>query len=175
MKKSRFFVFLALVLAAVIALSGCTVLMGKDGKVYGSYDWPSFGMQTLGLHTTGGFPGGSTYYPSEYLFSDGSYYFQYQLYDSNNYYVSYAYTATYVVSHNKGAFLKDAVDKHFEVYCDYYGATISGLSKVGPAPDAKALAAGEYTQSFSDGTITVTLNVKRSAAIDKSDSESNKK
>ncbi|HTX71625.1 MAG TPA: hypothetical protein VMC79_02270, partial [Rectinemataceae bacterium] len=76
-----------ILLAAILLLGSCDIFMGKDGKVYGGYDWYDYeyiyGWGLFdGYPPSSGFPNGASY-ATYYQVSPGSYYFWYQLSDGD--------------------------------------------------------------------------------------------
>jgi hypothetical protein len=157
MKKTIFWACICLALFAAVAFTGCT---GDDGKAYGSYTFPSGTILNYsGLKgSTGGFPSNAIA-GVEYSFNEGNYYFYYYLEDSYYYYPTYL--VSYTVKYNKGKLFSDGADKHFEIYCNYYGASATGLSRVGAAPNPKTVESGQYSETFANDSMTVTVKVQR--------------
>lgn len=133
--------------------------MGKDGDVYGSYDWPAYTLQTI-YWTYSGFPSTATY-GVNYKFAPGSYYFAYRINTGYSYYPysdgTYEYVG-YTVTANEGSLLSDGDDKYFEIYCGYSYDTISGLSIKGMGdPIVKA----DGSRVYSNENYTITLSSHR--------------
>jgi hypothetical protein len=158
LKYDRVFVGLVLIVALTFAFTGC----GKDGKAYGSYDWYG-GVLTSTVTTTGGFPSGATY-DKYYSFSEGSYYIYYYIYYGGAYYPpesSTYYYVSYNVKFEKGGLFSDGDDKYFDIYLGLSGASVAGLNRIGVAPSASQLASGEYSQTYGNDSMVITLNAKK--------------
>jgi hypothetical protein len=154
MKKTAI-ALLVLALFAAIAFTGCT---GDDGKIYGSIWWPSgYSLHTGNLSSTGGFPS-SVINGVEYEVKPGSYYFFYALYIGSTY--SQAWEVDYSVSANKGKFLSDGSDKHFEIDCWSSGPDVSGtnMAPISSSVDSKT---GETVKEFANDAITVKVHYKK--------------
>jgi hypothetical protein len=153
------------IIAVLIALSasGCNMLMGKDGVVYGklTYDssyyiegiWTYSGM-SMGFPTSGTF---GTYYK----IAPGTYGFVYQLYDYYYYYgYYYDYSdyiyVTYTVKANEGKLFTDGDDKYFELYLGWYNYYIYGMNTAGKG---KVAPEGDVVV-YKDDAVTVTASFK---------------
>jgi hypothetical protein len=150
---------LGLALFAAVAFTGCT---GDDGKIYGSIWWSSsYSLYTYNLGTTGGFPSNVTK-SVEYVIQPGSYYFSYSLYygpyGSSQYYGSNE--VAYTVSANKGKFLSDGSDKHFEIDCYSYGPEIVGANIV-PISSSVDSKTGGIVKEYANDAITVKVQCKK--------------
>jgi hypothetical protein len=144
-------------LFAAVAFSGC---MGQDGEIKGSIWWPSgYGMVTYQLHSTGGFPT-TVDKGEEYDVDEGSYYFGYYLYRLSDNYAYSTYRVDYSVKANKGEFLKDGEDKHFEIDCynDDYEVTGTNIVMKSKSVNPET---GESIKAYSNGAYTITVRVKK--------------
>jgi len=156
---------LILFVIAIALFLSCT---GKKGDIFGSVDWDEYGygweLWHSGISSTGGFPP-DPYGGVEYLFSEGSYYFTYFLQDP--YDLVYPYSNTYAVSYtvkaNDGFLFVNGADKHFQIYCGWYGPTKytwdAAVASTGTTPPAKAV--DGVTRVVSTDNLTVTYTVTR--------------
>jgi hypothetical protein len=167
MRKRFLFAAIGLSLLIAFSLSGCDVLMGKDGVIYGEYNHPvSFYYFSLG-----GFP---MTYLSQYTYyqiAEGSYDVYYTLDTGSGYYYpggvggtggtdpSYYWHSTYSVTANKGALFTDGQDKYFDLYLGYYGMSKSGDVKsiVNPTSKGPSIGSGIGTSTWTQGGLTITI------------------
>lgn len=131
MKKAMWVVLMA---ALALSLTGCDMLMGKDGKAYGAIWWPdSYVLYQDYLTTTGGFPS-VVYKNTFYEIQPGSHYFQYQLYDSASDTFSAIWDVYYTVTLDKGELFSDGEDVKFWIDCYFYAGP--DIYEVNRAPES---------------------------------------
>lgn len=147
MKKIRWILF---ALITGLSLSGCTMLIGQEGDVYGAMSYnTTYSVAGLWEHTSlpFGFPD-PFYWNNLYKVNPGTYGFYYQLRYSS--YYSSTYEATYTVTAKKGSLFTDGDDKNFVIYLDWYGAYYYEQNKVGnTVPETEKVI-------YDDDNITVT-------------------
>jgi hypothetical protein len=168
-KGARIAVTMVIFAIVLLSLAGCNIFSGKDGTIYGSFDFDGTSLWYLSL---GGFPSGTIYDNQNYMIDPGTYDVYYTIYKSPYYYPgstgtgdsdsTYYWHATYTVTADKGAFLfQDGKDKYFNLYLGYYGMYkygqvkgLAGLASKSMEPEART---ATWTQ---DGLrITVTNEI----------------
>jgi hypothetical protein len=163
-----------------LTLSGCALLTGSDGIVYGEFGFASGSSVSAYLE---GFPSGTLYSNTYYEVAPGLHEIYYRIYYNGEYFPGnsgsvgngsansdYWWYATYTVTANSGSFpWKDGDDKYFSFYLNRnYGlqldsgdATIESTfaaDKAGrPSLD---LAPMKSSWTSSDGNVTVTVSSK---------------
>ena len=115
MKTKKLVVIVALAMAVALAFSGCTLLMGKDGKAYltvtSSYSWYAYTQSGLGFPST--WYGNTAYAVNpgtwNYYYTQAYYYGYYSIYANPYLYdvnadVSYYWAEPYYVSEATAAY-----------------------------------------------------------------------